>query len=402
MPAFTLTALRWVKYNVKKFPSREERAVLIRCIGKTTDEVIMMKKLLVLLLVLMRCMPAATAESSVYYITGGNADRVHLRAAPSTGADSLGLYFTGTDAILIDRVDGWAWVMIGAEEGWIMEEYLTGDDPAQLGPWYTVDNPQSTWVNLRMEPSMDGMVVMCPDNGTVVHILGETKDGWSYVECEGVKGYMVTDYLSPMAEMADQRTTILGETAEWDYIHQYIAPNGQSIYFTAMVEEPHITFRDVNFDGVTDIVVFVTIGASNFYTEFFVYDRGTGEYVRAAHRGIDYGLCNYQLYPEYGIVESQAVNGYAGALHEYCLFRWEGTDLKLIRRAVSEELTETSFDTDVYTNKTYKEILHMTVRDYQASEYGGTVIWEHTITVDESYARDIFAEEQEALWQGIK
>lgn len=362
-----------------------------------------MKRLLVLLLALLLCAPDAMAESSVYCITGQNADRVHLRAEPSTEADSLGLYFTGTDVIVIDWLKDWAWVMIGDVTGYMMTDYLTKDSPAQLGPWYIVDNPDSTWVNLRMSPSMDGMIVMCPDNGTAVHILGETADGWSYVECEGVKGYMVTNLLSPMeAAEAAQRTTILGETAEGDYIHQYIAPNGQPIYFTAMEKEPPITFLDVNFDDVTDIVVFVSMGASNFYTEFFVYDGAENKYVRADHPGIGYGICNFQLYPEYGIVGSHANNGTAGALHEDCLFRWEGTDLKLIRRAVSEELTESSFSGSVYTITTYTDVLHMTVRDYRSGEYEGSVIWEQTIMLEDTDYRDIFTEEQAALWQGIK
>lgn len=362
-----------------------------------------MKRLLSILLVLLLCVPAAVAESPVFYIDGRNADRVHLRAEPSTGADSMGLYYTGTEVLIVAYEDDWAWVMVGDEDGYIMLEYLTLEYTSRCGPSMIVDNPDSTWVNLRMAPSMQGMVAMRPENGTLVQVLGETKDGWSYVDCEGVKGYMVTDYLAPMEDAeANERTIILGETAERDYIHQYIAPNGQSIYFVSMEEEPPITFRDVNFDGVTDIVVFVTMGASNFFTEFFVYDTAAGEYVRAEHRGIDYGLCNYQLYPEYGIVESQAVNGYAGALHEYCLFRWKGTDLELIRRAVSEELTETTFDADAYTHTTYKDILHMTVRDYQAGESGGTLLWEQTITLEDTEYRDIFNEEDEALWQGIK
>lgn len=189
-----------------------------------------MKRLLGWLLVLILCIPAAGAENAVRWIDGGNADRVHLRENPSTTADSLGLYYTGTDVIVIDWYDEWAWVMIGDVTGYVMAEYLTNDQPIKLGPWYVVDNPHSTWVNLRMSPSMDGMIVMCPDNGEMVHILGETADGWSYVECDGVMGYMVTDYLSPEkdAETA-QRWTILGTTSDDRYIYQYIAPNGRPI-----------------------------------------------------------------------------------------------------------------------------------------------------------------------------
>lgn len=361
-----------------------------------------MRKLLVLLLLLAACMPCAGAENSIYYISGGNADRVHLREAPSRQAKSMGLYYSGTDVILIDVTEGWAWVMIGDVTGYVMADYLADDPPAQLGPWYIVDNHASTWVNLRLSPSMDGMIALCPDNGTAVHILGETADGWSYVECQGAKGYMVTDYLSPMEEAeAAQRTTILGKTADDGYIHQYIASNGKPVCFVSIEKEPYITFVDVNFDGMTDIVVFTARGASNFFTEFFVYDAEADAYVLAEHPGLDNGVCNYQLYPEYGMVGSRANNGFAGALHEECLFCWEGTNLRLIRRAVSEELTESTFADGVLTETTYTGVLHINVYDYK-SQYEREVIWEEVIPLEDTEYRDIFTEESEALWQGIR
>ncbi len=364
-----------------------------------------MRKLFLFLMTMLLLAPVAAAEHSTQYIAGENADRVHLRSGPSRSAESLGLYYTGTAVESFQQNGDWTYVVIGASQGWIMTDYLSGDAPAQLGPWMTVDHSHSTWVNLRAASAMNGAVLQRLDNGTVVHVLGETADGWSYVECRGVKGYIVSEYLEAMGAEAFSCTTILGLTADWDYIHQYIAPNGQALYFTAVAETPFITFRDVNFDGATDIVAFVCIGASNFYTEFFVYDTAAQAYSRAEHRGIDYGLSNYQLYPEYGIVESSATNGYAGALHEICLFRWEGTELKLIRRAVSAELTETTFDTDSYTTTTHANILHVMVADYQSGEYRGgegTIIWDQTATLDEYYDRDIYDEEQEALWQGLR
>ena len=74
-----------------------------------------MKKLLAALLALLMMVPLAQAETGVRWIDGGNADRVHLRSAPSTKADSLGLYFTGTGAIVIDYAGDWAWVMIRSQ-----------------------------------------------------------------------------------------------------------------------------------------------------------------------------------------------------------------------------------------------------------------------------------------------
>lgn len=361
----------------------------------------MMKKLFAALLALMLLTPLGHAETGIRWIDGGNADRVHLRAAPSTEAESLGLYFTGTDAILIDRMGDWAWVMVGAAEGWMYASYLTTDAPARLGPWHVVDNPHSTWVNLRMSPSMEGMVALCPDNGTAVRILGETKDGWSYVDCDGVKGYMRTELLSEMEPKAAADTIILGMTAELDYIHQYTAPNGQNIYFTAVEEDVYLTYLDVNFDGVNDVVVDTVRGASNVYSEFFVFDSTSAQYVRAAAGGSEDRLCNYGLHPEYGLVSSYNNAGNAGLLHVTNLYRWEGNDLRLIRSAVSDEWTEDIFDGSTYTQIIHGDVLHVVVRDHTA-DYEDSVLWEITLPKEAAETRDIFTEEMEALWQGIK
>ena len=381
MRAFALTAPRKVEYNEK--------------------EVILMRKILAALLALLMMASTATAETGVRWIDGGNADRVHLRAAPSKMAESLGLYFTGTDAILIDQQGGWAWVMIGDVEGWMDASYLTRTETARCGPWYVVDNPSSTWVNLRMSPSMGGMVIMGADNGTAVRLLGETADGWSYVECDGVMGYMRTDLLSEADDAAMGSTIIVGSTADHSYIHLYTAPNGEEIYFTATEDEVDLTFRDVNFDGIEDIVVLTALGASNFFSEFFVYDTEIGEYIRAVTDSSEDRLCNYELYPEYGLVSSYVNAGNAGLLHVRNLYRWEDNELRLIRSAVSDEWMEDSFEGSTYTQIIHGDMLHVVVKDH-ANWYEETVLWEILIPKEDAEYRDIFTEEMEALWQGSK
>ncbi|MBE5811616.1 MAG: SH3 domain-containing protein [Clostridiales bacterium] len=359
-----------------------------------------MKRLLALLVTLLMLLPAAMAESTPYYIDGGNADRVHLRVAPTTQSDSMGLYYTGTDVILFDVQGEWTGVLVGSEVGYIMSEYLTADQPAQAGPWYIVDNPQSTWVNLRMSPSMDAPIALCPDNGTSVRVLGETADGWSYVDCQGVKGYMMTSLLSEVAE-AGTETTILGSTADFYYIHQYMAPNGQSICFTAWEDNVYLTFRDVNFDGIEDIVVDTVAGANNLFSEFFVYDRASGEYIRVVSDGTEERWCNYKLYPEHDLVATYTNSGNAGLLHVWNLYRWEGNKLKLIRSAVSDEWSEEIFEGQTYTNIIHGDILHITVRDHTQA-YDESILWELIIPREDAEYRDVFTEEMEALWQGIK
>lgn len=205
-----------------------------------------------------------------------------------------------------------------------------------------------------------------------------------------------------VAAFADTQTTILGKMADNEYIHQYVAPNGQLLWFTAREEQPYIKLEDVNFDGAEDIVVFVVRGASNFFTEFFLYDAQLDRYVLAVHPGEEIGICNYGLHPELGIVATHANNGSAGANHEYRLYRWEGTKLDCIRTARSEVLTESTHSGSVFTMTTYTDKLHMTVRDHTLGDWDNALVWERTITMGEEEYLAAHEEEMNALWQGLR
>ncbi|MBQ4579435.1 MAG: hypothetical protein IJA83_02130 [Clostridia bacterium] len=196
-------------------------------------------------------------------------------------------------------------------------------------------------------------------------------------------------------------TTVLGQTADFYYIHQYIASNGQSIYFTAWEDTVYIAFQDVNYDGVEDIVVDSVTGANNLFSEFFVYDAQIGEYVRAITDSTEERLCNFQLIPEYGLVATQTNMGNAGLLHVWNLYRWEGTNLKLIRSAVSDDWMEDSFEGSTYTQVIHGDMLHVVVRDY-TNWYEESILWEVILPKAEAGYRDILTEEMTALWQGIK
>lgn len=99
---------------------------------------------------------------------------------------------------------------------------------------------------------------------------------------------------------AEEQTTVLGHMPDGEYIHQYIAPNGQLLWFTAMEENPYIKLEDVNFDGAQDIVVFTFRGANNSYSMFFVYNAHADVYTLATHPGDENGICNYVLIRHWG------------------------------------------------------------------------------------------------------
>ena len=167
-----------------------------------------MKRLLTVLLLMVLLAANAMAEvNDCYCINGVDADRVHLREEPSTQAESRGLYYTGTELSVLEWQGDWARVVIGEVSGYMMARYivsfdsangLTRERTASLAPWRMVDNTSSSWANLRKKPAMGADILSCPDNGTTVRVLGETADGWSYVKCDGLYGYVRTELLSPV------------------------------------------------------------------------------------------------------------------------------------------------------------------------------------------------------------
>ena len=81
----------------------------------------MKKWLLPVLLALLMLMTIAEAEMLV--ISGGSADRVHLRASQSQEAVSLGMYFTGAQVERLANLSGgWSRVRIGSETGYVLTE----------------------------------------------------------------------------------------------------------------------------------------------------------------------------------------------------------------------------------------------------------------------------------------
>lgn len=363
-----------------------------------------MKKLLMILLAMALCISFASAENGTHYVDGGDADRVHLRAEPSTGAASLGLYYTGAEVAVTETANGWARVLVGAVNGYIKADFLTREPVGLRGPWYMVDNPKSDWANLRYSPSMEGTAIDGPWNGTPVRVLGETADGWSYVQCGTDTGYMMTSLLSPMENAyTAQRTTVLAQEGLGLYIHQYIAPNGQTICFTAHLEEPIIDFADVDFDGYADIVVTTGRWAKAASSRFYRYDPRDTEYYLVPETSIEEGLLNYALYPEYGLVGTYVSNGNAGLSYEACLYRWEGGDLKIIRRAVSEEVTKTEIVDGVLTTTVDSNRFHHTVYDYTSGVEGGRILTYRTPQGHDEYVKYIqTGGNDDALWHGLK
>lgn len=159
-----------------------------------------MRKLTALLLsTLTLCFVSlALAESAGWgtmTIDGRDADRVHLRGAPSIDAPSLGLYFTGTQVeCLSDPSQEWVDVTIGTESGFIKSEYLTEGAVSPALPIGVVTT--DSYVNFRQAPSKQYEVIGQLRDGTALTIFGETADNWYYAAHGSLRGYVMADYVT--------------------------------------------------------------------------------------------------------------------------------------------------------------------------------------------------------------
>ena len=220
----------------------------------------------------------ADNQQGTAIITGGNADRVHLRAQPSQGAESLGLYFAGTPVKYTGSLnEAWVSVQIGSEHGYMMSAFLS-DRLAETYPLRTMRMGTvhtDSWVNLRTEPSTNGEVLIHMLDRDQVVIMGETSSHWYYVTRDGLAGYVKADYVkyeslpgarSPIT--SDVIKVIAGEQAFWHTDtgeYMYIHDVGDRCFGGANVLFPRFAIADVDQDAKDEIILARTVGGDEYY-----------------------------------------------------------------------------------------------------------------------------------------
>lgn len=203
---------------------------------------------------------------------------------------------------------------------------------------------------------------------------------------------MIIALLLTMAGVANAE--IVGRTSD-DYIHRYIADNGQEIYFVSTSEEEYVEIQDVNFDGHPDLAIVTALGASNAYYEFYLWNGTSYEY---AERQTD-DIINYALVDDRYLV-SKSNDGSAGALFHAQICVWDGNMLKTIRTMVSEEESITDFNEDSIVTTVYWNRIHVSVMEADPALGEAIVIWEKSY---DSIPDEAFFNEMESrLWDGIR
>ncbi len=128
------------------------------------------------------------------------ADRLHLRVWESSDASSLGKYYTGTHAVILDTSNPtWVKVRVGNNVGFMMRKYLaiTEAEKAAVNPALpvmTVNNYDGSNLTLREGKGTWSASMGIYSNGTQVVLLGY-ESTWAHVLVDGKIGYMVGKYL---------------------------------------------------------------------------------------------------------------------------------------------------------------------------------------------------------------
>lgn len=114
------------------------------------------------------------------------ADRLHLRLSPERGAKSLGKYYNGTPARILETKGDWARVDLFGVSGWMMKKYLAfGTDGYQVEavfPSRIPVNPTTHhYVYAGPERDQPAFCASCEDIGESLLVLGIADDEWYHV-----------------------------------------------------------------------------------------------------------------------------------------------------------------------------------------------------------------------------
>ena len=164
-----------------------------------------MKRFLCVLLValaLVGLMTTVASAEEYAMVTSENGYGVRMREGPSKAYRVVTKYDVGTTVIVQQRGTEWSQIRVGETVGWMMNEFLvfgtsgtgtgTGGESGGVGTGTVIsDNGLRVW--LRTTPGGKRIQLYSP--GTAVTILSYG-DEWHYISIGGVRGYMMSRYIS--------------------------------------------------------------------------------------------------------------------------------------------------------------------------------------------------------------
>ncbi len=126
------------------------------------------------------------AEETVYA-----KETINVRVAEDQESEKLGQIFAGESITRIAVLDsGWSKIKYDGKEAYVKSEYLSYDE-IELEKLYLTST-----VNIRAEASESADKVGTGFVGSKVTRLVKLDNGWSQISCDGVRGYVKSEFLS--------------------------------------------------------------------------------------------------------------------------------------------------------------------------------------------------------------
>lgn len=196
-----------------------------------------MKRILALCMTLvlllgMLPMPQAEAASLTLTVKGG---WLRLRDEASYNGDTIASYYTGTKVTVLDTKGAWYHVRTpDGRVGYMLGSYLTSSGTGSSGSAnqnitaYVISS-NGKGVRLRHGPGTGYGVIRQYPVGTMVKILS-WGTYWHYVNIDGEKGYMMSDYLTTRAPKPDpEPDTDVDVDVDVSYTAYVTSDNGKSV-----------------------------------------------------------------------------------------------------------------------------------------------------------------------------
>ena len=242
-----------------------------------------MKRFLCVLLValaLVGLMTTVASAEEYATVVSVNGYGVRMREGPSKVYRVITKYDVGTTVIVQQRGTEWSQIRVGETVGWMMNEFLrfgttgtgtgTGGESGGVGTGTVVsDNGLRVW--LRTTPNGKRIQLYRP--GTAVTILSYG-DEWHYISIGGVRGYMMSRYISvtpapaPSSRMVEAVSVNYPSPVVDDVLQASVTPSDATVTYSWKVggveQSNSATLRVLN-DYIGKPITLTVTGTGVYY-----------------------------------------------------------------------------------------------------------------------------------------
>ena len=242
-----------------------------------------MKRFLCVLLValaLVGLMTTVASAEEYAMVTSENGYGVRMREGPSKAYRVVTKYDVGTTVIVQQRGTEWSQIRVGETVGWMMNEFLvfgtsgtgtgTGGESGGVGTGTVIsDNGLRVW--LRTTPGGKRIQLYSP--GTAVTIL-TYGDEWHYISIGGVRGYMMSRYISvtpppaPSSKMVEAVSVNYPSPVVDDVLQASVTPSDATVTYSWKVngveQSNSATLRVLN-DYIGKPITLTVTGTGVYY-----------------------------------------------------------------------------------------------------------------------------------------